>query len=368
MMRRSVIISFLLAAAGSMLEGQEPFPEQNKGALFLKLNNINFVKNNEYSNPVIEGYTLIGYFLQPEIIYRPDEKVSVSLGANLLSYSGTDRFTKVKPVFSTTFSFSDSTFFRIGTLTGSDEHRLEDPHFNKERLYTDYAEDGFQFRTSGKRYFSDTWLSWENFIFRGDNKREILTAGESFRYTLPAIARNIRLEVPFQLLVKHYGGQISNYDEQVETYLNMALGIRAGIVAGKPGECLAGIECMYFSGNSVTKNSPWEINKGYAGWYKLFGKYKNAAVEAGYWHSDNYYAPDGNFIFGSVSDHIEDLIISERSLITGSFNLTIPWKDFLEFKFAFDGYYDTDLKRFDNAMTLHLRFGKLIRISSSGGR
>lgn len=364
MMRCSVIVYFFLVTAGLSLAGQETYPPQTTGDLFLKLNNINFVRNNEYSNPIIEGYTLIGYFLQPEIIYRADEKVAVSLGANMLSYSGTDRFTKIKPVFSTTFSFSDSTFFRIGTLTGSDEHRLQDPHFNRERLYTNYAEDGLQFRTAGKRYFSDTWLSWENFIFRGDNEREILTAGESFRYSLPPVFRNINIEMPFQLLIKHYGGQISDYDEQVETFLNMAIGIRAGIDAGSSRESMAGIECMYFSGNSLTKNSPWDINKGYAGWYKLFGTFKNASLEAGYWHSDNYYAPDGNFIFSSVSDHIENLVISERSLITGSFNLTLPWKDMLEFTFAFDGFYDTDLRRFDNAMTLHLRFGKLIKIAS----
>jgi len=364
MMRRSVILSFFIVTTGLSLAGQEPYISQNAENLYLKLNNLNFVRNNEYSNPIIEGYTLIGYFLQPEIIYIPDEKVSVSLGAHLLSYSGTGRFSKIKPVFSTTFSFSDSTFFRIGTLTGSDEHRLQDPHFNKERLYTDFAEDGLQFRSSGKRYFSDTWLSWQNFIFRGDNKREILTAGESFRYLLPRIAPNLRIEVPFQLLIKHFGGQISDYDQQVETYLNMALGIRAGIDAGKSPDSMAGIECIYFSGNSLTKNSPWDINKGYAGWYKLFGIYKNASLEAGYWHSDNYYAPDGNFIFSSVSDRFEDLVISERSLITGSFNLTLPWKDMLEFTFAFDGYYDTDLRRFDNAVTLNIRFGKLIKIAS----
>lgn len=364
MMRRSVTVSFFLITAGLSLAGQEQCLPHTEGDIYLKLNNINFVRNNEYSNPIIEGYTLIGYFLQPEIIYKADEKVAVSLGANLLSYSGTDRFSKIKPVFSTSFSFSDSTFFRIGTLTGSDEHRLQDPHFNRERLYTNYAGDGLQFRTTGKRYFSDTWLSWENFIFRGDNKREILTAGESFRYALPSIARIINIEVPFQVLIKHYGGQISDYDEQVDTYLNMAIGIRAGIDAGKSGDGKAGIECMYFSGNSLTKNSPWEINQGYAGWYKLFGACKNASIEAGYWHSDNYYAPEGNFIFSSVSDHIENLVISERSLITESFNLTLPWKDFLEFTFAFDGFYDTDLRRFDNAMTLHLRFGKLFRIAS----
>jgi hypothetical protein len=41
------------------------------GDLYLGFTNINFIKDDEYSNPVIEGYTLIGYFLQPQLVYAP---------------------------------------------------------------------------------------------------------------------------------------------------------------------------------------------------------------------------------------------------------------------------------------------------------
>jgi hypothetical protein len=82
------------------------------------------------------------------------------------------------------------------------------------------------------------------------------------------------------------------------------------------------------------------------------------------WSSHNFYAPNGNFIFGSVSDHRDNLIISDRKLITGTIDIRLPYKNFLEFYLGFDGYYDTDLKRFDSALTLHLRFDKLIRITS----
>jgi hypothetical protein len=336
----------------------------SEGSLYLNIRNINFVKNNEYSNPITEGYTLIGFFLQPELVYMPDEKVTLHLGAHLLSYSGTNKFSVVKPVFSTTWHFSQNTCFTIGTLSGSEEHRMFDPHYNKERIYNAYSEDGLQFRTADDRFFNDTWLSWENYIFKGDNEREIFTAGESFRYKSSPVAGFLRLEIPIQIQFKHYGGQISSYPEHVETYLNIAAGAKLSSEIGESEYSRAGIECIYFTGNSMTENAPSGINHGHAGWYKLFCSFRSAEIEAGLWNSHDFFAPNGNYIFGSVSDHVYDLVISDRKLITGSASIKLPYKDFLEFYLGFDWYYDTHLKRFDNALTLHLRFDKLFRLAS----
>lgn len=161
---------------------------ETEGDLYVNFRNMNFVKNNEYSNPITEGYTLIGYFIQPELVYQPDEKITLRLGAHMLSYSGTGKFSLIKPLFSTAWHFSENTSFTIGSLSGSDSHKMFDPHFNRERVYNAFSEDGLQLRSSGDRFFSDTWLSWENYIFKGDNDREVFTAGESFRYSSPSLA------------------------------------------------------------------------------------------------------------------------------------------------------------------------------------
>ena len=334
------------------------------GDLYFNFRNTNFVRNNEYSNPIIEGYTLIGYFIEPELVYRPVGKAEIRLGAHLLSYSGTNKFSVAKPVFSTSWHFSENTRFTIGSLSGSDDHLMYDPHFNSERIYNAFSEDGLQLVTSNKHIFSDTWLRWENYIFKGDSEREIFTAGESFRYISPEISGLITLEVPVQVQVKHFGGQISDYPEQVETYLNLAAGGRVRVALNRTKNISAGAESIFFMGNCITDNAPSGIGYGNAGWHKLFFSSRKVELEAGYWRSQDYYAPDGNFIFGSVSDRYDNLIIPERKIITGSLNIKLPHSDFFEFFFGFDGYYDTDLKRFDNAMTLHLKLDKLIKIAS----
>jgi len=340
-----------------------PVDTSSTGNLDLRLRNINFVRNNEYSNPVIEGYTLIGYFLQPELVYSPSDKVQLNLGAHLLQYSGTNRFHLVKPVFSTSLRISRNILFTMGSLSGSDEHRMFDPHFNKERLYNTFSEDGLELRFQNDHFFNDLWLSWENYIFKGDNEREIFTAGESFSYMSDKIGGLFKINIPFQLQFKHYGGQISNYSERVETYLNIAAGtgLSYEIAEKKFGE--TGVEALFFYGKSITDNAPSGIGKGSAIWYRIYYAYRNLGVIAGLWMSDDFFAPNGNFIFSSVSDHRYNLVIHERKLLTCSANIKVFHKSFLEFFFELEGFYDTDLQRFDNAASLHLRFDNIIRMT-----
>jgi hypothetical protein len=353
------LISGILSVAGQGLTDSTATNE----TLYLNFRNINFIRNNEYSNPIIEGYTLIGYFVQPELVYHASDRVTLRAGAHLLSYSGTNKFTIVKPLFSTEYNFSERSSLRIGSLSGSDGHRMSDPHFNKERLYSSNSEDGLQFRFLGDHLFNDTWLSWENYIFRGDMEREVFTAGESFRYSSPPIHGFLEIEIPLQLQLKHFGGQISDYPQGVETWMNLSGGARLNIDIYRKKYGTAGVEYLAFMGKSMTRNSPNGIETGYGQWYKLFYTYRRALFEAGFWDSHDFYAPNGNFIFSSVSDHLENVRITDRKIITGSLNVTILPESFLEIYFGFDGYYDIDLKRFDNAVTLHLRFDKLFKIA-----
>jgi hypothetical protein len=173
------LLLFVLSATFAQGKNDRSIDTTN---LWLSLKNINFVKDNEYSNPVTEGYTLIGYFIQPELVYAPANKIRIQLGAHILGYSGAEKISRPKLVFSTTYNFSKNSTLTLGSLSGAEKHRMPDPVFNYERLYTAYHEDGLQFVTGNDRLFSDTWINWENYIFRGDTTREVFTAGESFSY------------------------------------------------------------------------------------------------------------------------------------------------------------------------------------------
>jgi len=365
MMRYLVITIFTLLVTLWNINGQVSEETGTQpGELSLRIKSINFVKNNEYFNPIIEGYTLLGFFFQPELVYSPSGKVTLRAGTHLLKYSGTGKFSQVRPVFSTTLNLSEKTSLTIGTLSGSDKHRLFDPHFDRERLYNAYAEDGLQLTSGNDHLFNDTWISWENFIFKGDSTREVFTFGESFRYTSSPVADFLRFEVPIQVQFKHFGGQISNYPEHVETYFNLATGLRINFDLAQKRYGQAGIEYLQFINNELNGESQSGISHGYASWLRLHYTYKALYVGATYWKAHNFFAPNGNAIYGSVSDYQPNVVVPERKIITNSVYLTLLPESYLELFLGLETYYDVDLKRLDYATTLHLNFDKLIKLAT----
>ena len=338
--------------------------ETQPGELSLNLKSINFVKNNEYFNPVIEGYTLLGFFFHPELIYSPSGKVILRGGIHLLSYSGTEKFSQIRPVFSATLNLSEKTSLTIGSLSGCDKHRLFDPHFYSERIYSHMLKMVFSLQAGNDHFSTDTWLSWENFIFKGDSTREVFTFGESFRYTSSPVADFLQFEVPVQLQLKHFGGQISNYPEPVETFFNLATGLRINIDLAEKRFGQAGIEYLQFFNNELNGDSPSGISHGNASWLRFHYTCKALYIGVAYWKAHNFYAPNGNMIYGSVSDYNTAVVIPERKIITNSFSLSLLPESYFELFLGLETYYDIDRKRLDNAITLHLNFDKLIKLAS----
>ena len=350
------------------------------GELSLRIKSISFVKNNEYFNPIIEGYTLLGFFFQPELVYSPSGKITLRAGTHLLKYSGREKFSQVRPVFSASLNLSKKTTLTIGSLSGSDKHKLFDQLFNSERLYNDYLEDGVQLTTANNHFFNDTWVNWENFIFKGDSTQEIMTFGESFKYTSSTFSDFLQVEFPLQVQVKHFGGQISNYPEHIETFFNLATGVRINFDLAHKRYGQAGIEYLQFFNNQLNSHTdianPQVINNesngefqhgimhGYSYWLRLHYTYKGLYIGAAYWKSYNFLSPNGNNIYSSYSDYQANVVIPDRKIITNTINLTILPESYLELFLGLETYYDVALKRLDNSITLHLNFDKLIRLAT----
>ena len=368
MRKTFVLLSILYITANNIFGQSAGETKPQPGDLSIRIKSLNFIVDNEYFNPIIEGYTLLGFFFQPELVYTPSDKVSLRAGTHFLKYYGTEKFSQIRPVFSTTLSFSDKTSLTLGTLSGSDKHYFFDPHFHDERLYNEYVEDGIELTSGNDNFFTDTWVSWENFIFKGDSTREQFTFGESFRYNSSPIADFIRFEVPVQFQLKHYGGQISDYPQHMQSFINIATGLRANFdLAGKRfGQ--AGIEYLQFLNKFRDGDSIAGINHGYASWIRLHYSYKAFRIETGYWHAHNFFAPNGNPIYGCVSYYQPDLVIHDRRIINNSVSFKFLPASYLELFFGVDLYYDIDLERLDQTYTVHLNFDKLINLVSSKRR
>ncbi len=358
----SLFLFVMLTAASHTTSAISP---ADTGALSFSFRNYNFVKDNEYSNPITEGYTLIGYFIQPSVVYSPAEKFRLSLGLQLMNYSGAEKIRAPRLIFSTSYRFSKRSVILLGSFEGSDRHRMYDQQFSRERTYTANMENGLRVYSEGERFFNDTWVNWENFIFRGDTTREVFEVGESFCYSSPHSGSGFNIELPVQVYAKHKGGQISNYNQYVETFLNMSAGLRVNYLFdnGRYGR-LAG-EYQQFRFQYISPHGDIGIRNGNAGLLAIHYYIRSFHYTSSLWHSHNFYAPDGNQFYSSISERFPGTFIHSRSILTNSVYFTIHPASFFELFAGVDTYWDLEREDLDIALSLHLAFNRFIRIAST---
>lgn len=324
--------------------------------LSFSFGSISFFRNHEYFNQITEGYTLSGSHLKPIIIWAPANNIRVRSGMFVSLWSGYEGSPVIKPVFSVSLDIDNRTRLTVGSLEGPDRHRMFDPHYAREKIYTSFLEEGVQIVYNNGNLFSDTWVDWERHIFWGDRIREEFTVGESFIYRTGSDGDPFRVEFPFQMLIKHWGGQISNYTSPVETHINLAGGARISLNSGDNGEGGSGIVVTGFLYHSMRElpDIPFRSGQGLL----LAGDHtwRDFFMSAGLWLSENFYSPNGNMLYSSLSDYREGFTLSKRALLTGSVNFNRSWQaGLLNFLLGFDWYYDIKEKTFDHSLTLHLR-------------
>ena len=71
-------------------------------------------------------------------------------------------------------------------------------------------------------------MNWEQFIRKGDTIPEIFTSGVVLRKPLLSPDSKWSLNIPFNALVMHRGGQISDFDEEGISLLNLSTGVEIG--------------------------------------------------------------------------------------------------------------------------------------------
>ncbi len=299
----------------------ESFYQQTKldstleNSLLFRIENSNFLKNNEYFGDFIQGYTLIGYFVNPRLVYYPAKNAKIEIGAHLLKYSGIDEFTKVIPTLRFHFKASKSTDIVIGTLYGSANHKTIEPLFRHENFYTENIENGLQFLFDTKVYKGDIWINWQQFIFKGDDKQEIFTMGLSNKIFLNGRNKKHSLSVPFQMIFVHKGGQINDTKEKLITINNSAVGLNYSYNFNGKFFKSTTFESYLAGFNDMSTENQFPYIQGY-------GIYSAASVKASYfnlrvahWYGDSYMSGRGHPIFSSVSTIWNDYTEKERALI-----------------------------------------------------
>lgn len=339
--------------------GRYYYPEFNRNAesnLYFRLENNNFVKNNEYFGDYTQGYTLMGYTLQPTFMYYAESRLRIKAGVHLLQFSGVSEFTEVLPVFSVHVKLTEKLDLIMGGLQGDVHHKLIEPIFNSEYQYTRPIENGFQFLYNNDRLWYDIWIDWEQFIFLGDKKPEKFTAGISSSYTFTPPKSSIKISSPLQFVATHVGGQISDYSETSQTLTNLVTGIKLEQNIGTGFIQKVGLSAYVATYKDLANESSWHFHSGRAIYPTVNISYKYGEFMVGYWNAQNFIAPKGSSLFQSVSDRSIEFYKKNRHLLTSklSFNKTFMRK--IKFSAMFESYYDLDASQMEYSYGLNLVF------------
>lgn len=361
-MRKILVILFLAATQNvalgqlnnTVFEDRLLLEEGDSGKFFLNLNLLGFSKNNEYFDTIIEGYTLLGYQLNPTLSYYPKGNVRLDAGIYIQQDFGNQDFSTVVPTLSLKITKGPLALI-FGNIEGSLNHRLIEPLYDFERVMNNRLETGIQLQSITEGLFFDLWLDWQNMIYVNDPEQERFVSGISIDKRVFKKS-SFQLSIPVQIQVSHRGGQINLSSPPLETMMNSA----AGVELQKQTEGwiqkwkLNGFYALY-NNMSSTNERPYADGSGF---------YANGSIStvfgldvmASYWQAHEFISIQGGKIYPSVSEF--DFRVQQENMQLLILRLLYD-KEIAKGLYAtlrVEPYYDLSFKSFQYSYGFYLQF------------
>ncbi len=369
-----IIFAMGLAANGAAQYGNEIYYSDrtidpaDSSSLFLRFGGSAFVNNKEFFNVYQPGYTLIGFYLQPQLEYYPGPSTMLRAGVHLLKYSGLGEFHQAIPTFTVHHSFAPGFELVFGSLYGSLNHGLIEPLFKFERVFTHHNESGLQFLIDMDFIEADIWLNWERFIFTGSPFQEEFTAGFSSTIFPGEREGRFRLELPLQLLATHLGGQIDVSEERLQTLVNFAGGVVAEWDVGGPVVETLGFRGYLAGFADLSNYLRYPYDRGWGLYPNIHVKTRWVEGGLGYWVGNRFVAPRGEPVFQSVSRVDPDVAEAHRELLTAKVIHNRKLVRGLKMGLRFEVYYDHPARQFDHTGGLHIMIDERFFITTLKSR
>ncbi|MEO1052855.1 MAG: hypothetical protein AAFX87_19630 [Bacteroidota bacterium] len=343
----------------SFFEDRYLIEPADSNKLFLGLNVLGFNKNNEYFNDIADGFTLFGYQFSPYISYRPLKNVRIDAGAYFQKDFGNDGFTEIAPLFTLKVEF-DHLSLVFGNLESSLNHRLIEPLYDFERVLNDRLENGLQVLINRDNLFLDAWIDWELMITKGDPNQEEVSGGLSLVYDLYK-KNNLTIQLPFQFVAFHRGGQIDSNPGPLVTLTNFALG--GTVKLKRPGngfvkEVRFDNYYVYYRDFSSVLLQPFLDGNGLYFNVNILGK-KGIEIMGSYWRGNEFISFQGGQLYPSVSSTFKnpDAIEPTRELFILRFMHNIKVADNLYVSSRIEPYYDfrNEVVEFSHGLYINYR-------------
>lgn len=268
---------------------------------YFKLQSLGFLKNNEYTNVMFDGYTLFGYQLNPQLGYKFSKYFAIEAGVFMAKDFGNKNYTEISPTFS--LRYMKKHFKMIfGNIDGSLNHQLIEPVYNFERVLNKRMEHGLQLTLDKKHFDVDLWIDWLNMIYRGTSEQEKFVVGLNTN-VLKLEKNKWEFRLPFQATVIHEGGQLDTIEKGVRTDFNYAAGIILGYKTERKYIKRVYVDARYVLRADNYYAASYVIQSwgdGFLGNIGIKGPYQSDVLLS-YWYADSYYNELGGDMYSSKS-------------------------------------------------------------------
>ena len=358
----TLLLIFSLTSILNIVTGQtkspyihyKEFNKEDSSKLFLRFENLNFVKNNEYAGDFSDGATWIGYMASPKLVYYPSSNFRFEAGVRLQKFSGRENFTETEPIFSAIYKPSEKIEFIIGSLNQNNNHNLSEPMFEPERYFMNTAENGFQLLYDTDRFQFQTWIDWEEFILENDPFQERFTFGLSGNWQVNKNKKS-KLSIPLEAVITHRGGEIDSSDGSVQTVGNYGSGLvfEKTLENSKIQTWYVKAMAYYFSDNSSEKD--FIFDKGHALYPQIGITTKKSYLNLGYWNAYHFASSRGSKLFQSVAIDTPGYFEDRRELATLNYYYEHKVANGIHFGGKLDVYYDLKNSSESFAAAIYLR-------------
>lgn len=347
----SFIILFQLTSAQkyySFFHNSENKYDTSK--LSFELDNTNFLKNNEYFSNFAVGYTLIGYFIKPQMVYHPFSKLEINLGGYFLNYFGSiDKKIFVYPVFSIKYKPISLFSITFGSLQGTVNHCLPETIYDSETYITDNVENGLQFNLNSQKIKSQLWLDWQQFIFKNSNYPEKFCIGNYTNYNLLNLNSKKSLNIDIGGIISHIGGQIDTSGVAVQSIVNTISGINF-----KWNKFLTLYSIYHTSVDfSPQKQLPYLYGYAILSGIELNCYHLNFAFE--HWFANCYFSSFGSPIYQSLSQVYKGYKENKRAIVISHIFWHNSNSKIINFGLGADLYFDLYNKTLDYSYSFYIK-------------
>lgn len=347
------LISFVFLFQMISAQNYSPFFEtkytnKDSSTLILLVENTNFLKNNEYFSNFAQGYTLIGYFIKPKLIYRPFSKLEISSGFFFQHYFGALKNIHLEPIFAVKYSPTQFFSINFGTLDGTINHKLPETIYDPERYITQNTENGIQFSLNNKNVESQLWIDWQQFIFKNSPYPEKFCIGNNTTYKVFSKNKN-QLNLQIGGTIAHTGGQIDASSVEVKSIVNTISGLNFTFNNNLK------IYSIYHTSSDFSPQKRLPYLYGYGILSGFDYNFKNINFNFEHWFANCYFSEFGSPIYQSISQVRKNYKENKRAIIISHLFWHNSNRKIISFGVGTDLYFDLYNKTFDYSYNFYIK-------------